>query len=82
MAHDAGRALAAATEADAGPPPSFEAILRELADERRFPRLHRIAFAAAIGPAPEGFEAGEEFRWGLERIFDGIDALIRISSRP
>ncbi len=77
MAHDAARAAAGAAEAGTGSLPSFEALLRELVDEPTFPRLHRIAFSRVIGPAPQGFEESEEFRWGLERILDGIEALIR-----
>ncbi len=76
MAHDAARALAAPAEADDGPPPSFEALLLELVDEPTFPRLHRIAASRSIGPMPHGFPESEEFRWGLERILDGIQTLI------
>jgi AcrR family transcriptional regulator len=77
MAHDAAQALAAASAAGTGPPPSFEALLRELVDAPTFPRLHRIAFSDEIGPAPDGYEQSEEFRWGIERILDGIEALCR-----
>jgi AcrR family transcriptional regulator len=74
MAHDARRALDAGDAAD-GPPPSFEGLLRELVDAPTYPRLHRIAFADAMQSVPHGFEETEEFRWGLERILDGIEAL-------
>jgi AcrR family transcriptional regulator len=77
MAHDAARAFASAAQAGTEPPPSFEALLRELVDEPTFPRLHRIASSGSIGSAPQGFEEPEEFRWGLERILDGIESLIR-----
>jgi AcrR family transcriptional regulator len=77
MAHDAAHARAAAAEAGVGAPPSFEGLLRELVDEPTFPRLHRIAFSHQIGPAPEGLEEPQEFRWGLDRILDGIEALVQ-----
>jgi AcrR family transcriptional regulator len=77
MAHDAAQAATTAARAGTGPPPSFEALLRELVDEPTFPRLHRIAAAHQIGPAPQGFEEPAEFRWGLQRILDGIQALIQ-----
>ena len=76
MAHDAARALARASESGGGSPPSFEALLRVLVDEPTFPRLHRIAFTQRVGPAPQGFEDAAEFEWGLERILDGVAALI------
>src|SRR5215468_8170867 len=43
MAADAARAAAqaAATGGPSGPPVSFEALLRELVDEKTYPRLHR-----------------------------------------
>ena len=54
MANDAARAARDAMEAaaaagdDSGPPPgwSYEALVRELADERTYPRLHRLAWAS------------------------------------
>jgi AcrR family transcriptional regulator len=64
MAHDAARA--------AESPWSFEALLRELVDERAYPRLHRLAWAAE---PPEPDERAE-FLFGLERILDGVEALI------
>ena len=70
MAHEAARAAAGAP-ADA-PRWSFEALLRELVDAEGYPRLHRIAGA---GDPPAGEEAAE-FRFGLERILDGVEALV------
>ncbi|OHV57069.1 hypothetical protein UK99_15810 [Frankia casuarinae] len=73
----------AGADAEAGPaggdaPPvwGFEALLRELVDERTYPRLHRIAWAGEIGDGPAGFEETEEFLFGVDRILDGIAALI------
>jgi AcrR family transcriptional regulator len=84
MAHDAVRAargqaardqaLAASGSAPA-PPWTFEALLRELVDERNYPRLHRLAWSQGSdgqGPPSEH----EEFLFGIDRILDGVQALI------
>jgi hypothetical protein len=78
MAHDAARAAAEATAAGstADPAWSFEALLRQLVDERTFPLLHRIAWSAEIGGNPSGFEEQEEFLFGVDRILDGTQVLI------
>ena len=86
MAHDALRAAkeqAARDQATAGsggepaPPWTFEALLRELVDERTYPRLHRIAWTApaesdVYGPPSEH----EQFMFGIDCILDGVQALI------
>lgn len=75
MAADAARAAAQAA-ADGGPsgqPVSFDALLRELADEKTYPRLHRIAWADTdLATASER----EEFLFGIDRILDGVQALM------
>jgi AcrR family transcriptional regulator len=80
MAHDAARAARHAQitpdGGQAGAPWSFEALLRELVDEATFPRLYQIAWSAQIGQNPSGFDEHEEFRFGLERILDGVETLI------
>ncbi len=73
MAHDAARARAGEEAGEWG---SFEALLRELVDAEAYPRLHRIAWSAELGDAPSGFEEQEEFRFGLERILDGVEVLV------
>lgn len=72
MAHDAARAAASADT----PPVSFERLLLELVDAKHYPRLHRIARANELGDNASGFEEREEFAFGLERILDGVEALI------
>jgi AcrR family transcriptional regulator len=82
MANDALRAArdAATTAADGAepaPPWTYDALLRELADEKTYPRLYRIAWTA---PA-EGGSGGppserEEFLFGIDRILDGIQAFM------
>jgi AcrR family transcriptional regulator len=72
-------APAASADADAGQPPaggppdSYEALLRELVDEKTYPHLYRIAW----DPAPdEQLTEREQFLWGVETILDGVQALI------
>ncbi len=56
-----------------GTPPSFEALLRELVDERTYPRLYRIAWQ----PEPAtSMSEHEEFLFGVDTILDGVQALI------
>jgi AcrR family transcriptional regulator len=78
MAHDAARAAAeAAASGDEVPALwSFEALLRELVDAERFPRLHQLAWSAEIGDAPSGWDETAEFLFGVDRILDGVQALI------
>jgi AcrR family transcriptional regulator len=81
MAYDGVRAAReqAAAAADGGgeavPPWTYDALLRELADEATYPRLYRIAWT----PPGDGDSSGppserEEFLFGLDRILDGIEA--------
>ncbi len=67
MAHEAARAAAAAD----APGWTFEGLLRELVDEESYPRLSRIAAA----PSSDDDER-DEFAFGLDRILDGVEALI------
>jgi len=75
MAADAARAAAQAAAAGgpSGTPVSFEALLRELVDEKTYPRLHRIAWADTdLATASER----EEFLFGVDRILDGVQSLM------
>ncbi|HEY7260298.1 MAG TPA: TetR/AcrR family transcriptional regulator [Trebonia sp.] len=75
MAADAARAAAQAAAAGgpSRPPVSFEALLRELVDEKTYPRLHRIAWADTdLASASER----EEFLFGVDRILDGVQSLM------
>jgi AcrR family transcriptional regulator len=74
---DAARAEAvpAGTGADGppGPPQSFETLLRELVDEKTYPRLYRLAWE----PEPENPQSErEQFLSSVETILDGVQALI------
>jgi AcrR family transcriptional regulator len=81
MAHDAARAArqaqAAATGTEPLPAWTWEGLVREVADEQTYPRLYRLAWSERIGDNPAGFDEQEEFRFGLDRILDGIEVLIR-----
>jgi AcrR family transcriptional regulator len=82
MANDAARAARAAQAlakaAAAGGPPAvpwtFDALLRELVDEKTYPRLHRIAWTPPEPGAP--MSEHDEFLFGIDRILDGVQALI------
>jgi AcrR family transcriptional regulator len=75
MAHEAARASAQAEAAEgtAAAPASFEELLRELVDEKTYPRLHRLAWKS--GSASEVSER-DEYLWGVDTILDGVQALI------
>jgi hypothetical protein len=55
------------------PPGGFEALLRELVDQRTYPRLHRLAWGAGPDHPPS---EREEFLFGVDLILDGVQALI------
>ncbi|HWE54680.1 MAG TPA: TetR/AcrR family transcriptional regulator [Acidimicrobiales bacterium] len=67
MANDAARARPEGVES-----PSFESFLRLLLDEERFPRLYGIAWSEPSSPRSDH----EDFLFGLDRILDGVAALI------
>jgi AcrR family transcriptional regulator len=81
MSHDAARAArqaqAGATGTEPLPAWTWEGLVREVADEQTYPRLHRLAWSASIGDDASGWNEEEEFRFGLDRILDGIEVLIR-----
>jgi hypothetical protein len=78
----AARAAQAGGQADddgtPGPPLTFEALLRELVDERTYPRLYRLAWTAEVADPPS---EREEFLLGIDLILDGVQALIDRASR-
>jgi AcrR family transcriptional regulator len=77
MANDAARAAAEAAAGSAATPGwSYEALLRELADEQTYPRLHRLAWSADLDGSASGFEERQEFLFGVDAILDGVQALI------
>jgi AcrR family transcriptional regulator len=75
MAHDAARAARHAAGDGAAAPAGweFDDLVRELADARAYPRLHRIARTPPPGPPPDDPER-MQFLFGIETILDGIQA--------
>jgi AcrR family transcriptional regulator len=72
-AAQADAAQADAADGPPGPPQSFEALLRELVDEKTYPRLYRLAWE----PEPENPPSErEQFLSSVETILDGVQALI------
>jgi AcrR family transcriptional regulator len=61
------------------PMAGYGGLLARLTDPERFPALHAVIAAGVFdaGDPPE-----EEFRFGLERILDGVAALVRARARP
>jgi AcrR family transcriptional regulator len=71
---------AAGADGAAGPPDSYEALLREVVDQPTYPRLYRIAWDEPPEHQPS---EREQFLWGLDVILDGAQALIdRNRGRP
>jgi hypothetical protein len=63
--------------ADLGEPDAFPVYvegLKRLLDAERFPALRRAIDAGIFDP--EGEEPDDDFRFGLERVLDGIERLI------
>jgi AcrR family transcriptional regulator len=77
-ARAAAAAQATGAAADAAPPRDFEELLRELVDEKTYPRLHRIAWAPAPGSPPT---EREQFLSGVDTILDGVQVLIDRSDK-
>ena len=72
-ASGAAGAAGASDPDGAGPPESYEALLRELVDEKTYPHLYRLAWQ----PEPENPPSErEQFLFGVDTILDGIQALI------
>jgi AcrR family transcriptional regulator len=64
---------AAGPPGDGEPPEGFEWLLRELVDERTYPRLYRLAWTPAPDNPPSEHE---QFLFGIDLILDGVQALI------
>jgi AcrR family transcriptional regulator len=63
--------------ADLGAPEAFPAYvdaLKSLLDAERFPALRRALDAGIFDPSDE--DADHDFRFGLERVLDGIERLV------
>jgi AcrR family transcriptional regulator len=60
------------------PPQGYEWLLRELVDERTYPRLFRLAWAPEPDKPPS---EREQFLFGVDTILDGVQALIDRANR-
>jgi AcrR family transcriptional regulator len=70
MAHEEHSALARG-----GKPVDYAAVLRAVVDRQTYPTLYRMAHSGDIDD-PEGDGQEASFRFGLERILDGVAALV------
>lgn len=77
--------LAEAIAASHGPPvwASYGRLITTLTTAEQFPALHELIAAGAFDEVdPEQQDPNEDFAFGLERVLDGIEALIRSRSAP
>ncbi|KRC64269.1 hypothetical protein ASE12_05500 [Aeromicrobium sp. Root236] len=74
MAYDAQQAKGGGAD-----PIDYTAILREVVEEDRFPQLHRVAWSGAADEPEPGGDPFAEYRFDLEVMLDGIEALIERS---
>lgn len=56
---------------------SYGKLLLKLTDAEHFPALHEVIAGGAFDDDPEDWDEFGEFDFGLERVLDGIEALIR-----
>jgi AcrR family transcriptional regulator len=70
---EAGAAQAGGDEGAGEPPSGYDALLRELVDERTYPLLYRLAWAPGAENPPS---ERAEFLFGIDLILDGVQALI------
>jgi AcrR family transcriptional regulator len=71
MALDAQQAMGADAK-----PVDYTEVLREVVEEARFPRLHRIAWSGEADQPEPGGDPFAEYRFDLEIMLDGVEALI------
>jgi len=73
MQYEESRARAATSDTD------YAAVLRELVDEQTYPALYQAAWSGELDEPSAGrpttFDM-DQFRFGLERILDGVQVLI------
>jgi hypothetical protein len=59
---------------------NYGRLLAKLTDAERFPALHTLV-TSGLFEQEEPEDPNAEFAFGLERVLDGIDALVRARSR-
>lgn len=73
MAFDARQARSGADETSSV---DYGAVMRELVEADRFPRLHRAVWSGELDPSAADDDPLVGYRFDLEVILDGIEALI------
>ena len=68
--------MAAAAAGGLDPSAGYGAALRQLADPADFPAVHAAILSGSLDDDESDFTA-EEMQFGIERILDGLDSLIR-----
>lgn len=61
---------------------SYGQLLMKLTDAERFPALHEIIAAGVLDNEAQEQDEDEQFDFGLQRVLDGIEALVRARSAP
>jgi AcrR family transcriptional regulator len=56
---------------------SYGRLLATLTDARRYPAIHELLSEGAFAEDPEDYNPDAEFEFGLQRVLDGVDALVR-----
>jgi AcrR family transcriptional regulator len=77
IAADIGAAHATARSPDATVMVSWQRVIDRFADADRFPELRAVA---ASGVLDQDDDPDDEFQFGLERVLDGVEALVRARS--
>jgi AcrR family transcriptional regulator len=72
LMEDIGAAAAASGEENVSA--AWSRVITRVTDRERFPALHRVLDSGVLEQAGD---PGEDFRWRLERLLDGVDALVR-----
>jgi AcrR family transcriptional regulator len=71
---EGARAAGVTTEAAAS---NYGRLLAKLTDAERFPALHTLVASGIFEVQEEPEDPDDQFAFGLERVLDGIDALVR-----
>lgn len=77
MSHDARKAAA-----DGQPVADYAALLRMVVDEQAYPALYRVAWSGRLDQPSDGDPDKQGFLFGVERILDGVQALIDARTAP
>jgi AcrR family transcriptional regulator len=76
---EASKASGVSTEAAMS---GYGRLLARLTDPERFPALHAVIAAGVFDEGPGDPDEPDEFVFGLERVLDGVGALVRARGGP